>query len=95
MVSFIGGMFSYLVLIFLAPVVAKVALKFGPFEYWAISIFSLSMIITVSGKSLAKGLISAMIGMMLATSGRRPSTPLSAIILGSTSSTPASASSRC
>lgn len=70
--SFLGGLFSIVVLIFLAPVVARVALKFGPFEYAAIGGFSLLLIAGLMGKSIIKGLIGALLGIMLATIGSAP-----------------------
>mgnify|MGYP000873915330 CR=1 FL=1 len=70
--SFVGGLFSIIVLIFLAPVVARVALKFGPFEYAAIGGFSLLLIAGLMGKSIIKGLIGALLGIMLATIGSAP-----------------------
>lgn len=70
--SFIGGLFSILLLIFISPSLAKIALKFGPFEYAAVGIFSLSLIASLSGKSISKGLLSAVIGIALATVGAAP-----------------------
>lgn len=70
--SFLGGLFSIIILMFLAPVVAKFALKFGPFEYAAIGIFSLLLIAGLMGKSIVKGLIGALLGIMLATIGSAP-----------------------
>lgn len=70
--SFTGGMFSVIVLIFLSPILARFALKFGPFEYAAVSIFSLTLISSLIGDSLIKGLISAFLGMGFATVGLTP-----------------------
>lgn len=67
--SVIGGIISALVLLFLAPQVAKVALKFGPAEYFALALFGLAMIATVSGKSLLKGIIAGLIGVLISTIG--------------------------
>ena len=70
--SFVGGLISILLLIFISPQLAKVALKFGPFEYAAVGIFSLTLIASLAGKNLAKGLLSALIGIALATVGAAP-----------------------
>lgn len=70
--SFIGGLISIIILMFISPPLADIALKFGPFEYFAIAIFSLTMISSLSTGSLAKGLISGLIGMALATVGTAP-----------------------
>lgn len=70
--SFLGGLFSFLILFFIAPPLADVALKFGPFELFAIAIFSLTMIASLSGKSLSRGFASGLIGMSLALVGSAP-----------------------
>lgn len=71
-VSFIGGMLSLVVLILVAPVLAKVTLQFGSFEYFSIALFSLTMISGLSGKSMLQGITSGLIGMALALVGTAP-----------------------
>ena len=70
--SFIGGMISLLALFFISPALAKVALKFSFEEYFAIGVLSLFLISGLSGKSLAKGIVSALIGVAFATVGMAP-----------------------
>ena len=70
--SFIGGMISLLALFFISPVLAKAALKFSHEEYFAIGVLSLFLISGLSGKSLAKGMVSALIGVVFATVGMAP-----------------------
>lgn len=70
--SFLGGMLSLVFLIAMAPALAKVALKFGPIEYFAISVFSLTLIAAVSGKSLSKGIAAAVLGVIFTTVGIAP-----------------------
>ncbi|MGE4283176.1 MAG: tripartite tricarboxylate transporter permease [Clostridia bacterium] len=70
--SFLGGLFSFLVLFFIAPPLADVAIQFGAFEYFALAIFSLTMIASMSGGSLAKGLASGVIGIVFALAGLAP-----------------------
>ncbi|MCL2380529.1 MAG: tripartite tricarboxylate transporter permease [Treponema sp.] len=70
--SFIGGVVSLLVLFTLAPVVAGVALSFGPVEFFSIVALTFVLVASLSGKSLLKGLISAMLGVMLTTIGMAP-----------------------
>lgn len=72
--SFLGGMFSVIVLILLAPTLADIALEFGPYEYFSIGFFSLTMISSLSGKSILKGVLSALIGMSFAFVGMAPIT---------------------
>lgn len=70
--SFVGGTLSFVLLIFVAPFLASIAMSFGPWEYFAIGIFSLTMIITVAGDDLVKGILASFFGMLLATTGTAP-----------------------
>jgi len=70
--SFIGTLLSIVVLIFLAPPLAEFALQFGPVEYFALALFSLTMIGTLAGKNLAKGIFVGLLGMVLAFVGMAP-----------------------
>lgn len=70
--SLVGTLIGVGLLIVISPLLASVAIKFGPFEYCALAIFSLSLVITLTGKDMVKGLISAIIGAMLATVGLAP-----------------------
>ncbi|MBE2895920.1 C4-dicarboxylate ABC transporter permease [Pasteurellaceae bacterium HPA106] len=72
--SVIGGIVSVLMLVFLAPLLAKFALEFSAPENFALAIFGLSIIISISGKSLLKGLITGFIGLLIATIGLDPMT---------------------
>lgn len=67
--SFLGTIFSTIVLIFLSPILAKIAIKFGAYEYFAVALFSLSMLVGLSGDNIWKGLISGLMGCMFATVG--------------------------
>ncbi len=70
--SFLGGMIGFIALFFIAPPLAKIALKFSPMEYFAIALFSLTMIASLSGKSLSKGLVAGLVGVLLACVGNAP-----------------------
>lgn len=70
--SFIGGTFSMLVLVTLAPMLAKVAVIFGPWEYTALGIMGLSVVVSLASKDMIKGLISAVIGIFLSMCGMDP-----------------------
>jgi len=70
--SFVGGVIGALVMTFLSPVVADMAMNFGPGEMFMLAVFGLSVIIAISGKSIAKGLITAFFGMLLCTVGLDP-----------------------
>lgn len=69
-----GGLISTFCLMFVAPQLARVALKFGPEEYFALMIFGLTIIASVSAKSLVKGLISGFLGLLIGTVGLDPVT---------------------
>jgi len=68
--SFIGGTVSILGLTLLAPIVAGFALDFGPPEYTALALLGILLVATVSNGDKLKSLISATIGLLLATVGR-------------------------
>lgn len=70
--SFVGGIIGALIMSFLAPQIAQFGLRFGPPEFFALAIFGLTMIISISGRSLLKGLIAALVGLLLATIGFDP-----------------------
>lgn len=60
---------SNIALIFFTGFIASFALKFGPPEFFALILFSLTIIAGVAGDNLARGLISACFGLLLATVG--------------------------
>lgn len=70
--SFCGGVIGALVMTFLSPIIANMAMKFGPGEMFMLVVFGLSVIIAISGKSIAKGMISAFFGLLLCTVGLDP-----------------------
>ena len=70
--SWFGGTIGALVMTFASPQIAKVALKFGPPEFFALAFFGLGIIITISGRSILKGLISGIFGLMLTLVGFDP-----------------------
>jgi len=72
--SVAGDSCSDLVLILLAPTLAIFALKAGPVELSAILVISLTLIASLSGDSLAKGIFAAALGALLATVGVDPET---------------------
>lgn len=67
--SFIGGIFSCIMLIILAPQIAQFTINFSSIEYFMIAIFGLSVIVSVSGKNLIKGFLSAAIGLFISVIG--------------------------
>nr|WP_236838830.1 tripartite tricarboxylate transporter permease [Caldalkalibacillus salinus] len=70
--SFLGGLLSIVILMLLAPPLAQVALQFGPYEYFAVTVFALTMISSLAGDSLVKGMLSGLLGMTMALVGSAP-----------------------
>lgn len=75
--SWIGGTISALVLIFVAPQLAKLALSFSSPEYCCLAVFGLTIIASISGKNMLKGIIAGLIGLLLSTIGLDPLTGFS------------------
>lgn len=67
--SVIGSLFGVVVLVLIAIPLAKIALEFGPAEYFALAILGLTAIASLGGGSVIKGLISGLLGLLLATLG--------------------------
>ncbi len=64
-----GGILSVLVLLLAAPLLARVAYSFGPPEYFALGVFALSMLASISGEAPLKNLIGGCLGLLIATVG--------------------------
>lgn len=75
--SVVGGLVGAIVLIFLAPQLARIAFEFSSYEYFWLCVLGLSCAAVVSRGSTAKGLIALSIGLLLSCVG-----------LGSTHSVP-------
>lgn len=70
--SFIGGTVSIVGLTLFAPLLARVAVTFGPPEYTALTVLGILLVTYLGTKSVAKSLIIAAIGLVLATVGQDP-----------------------
>lgn len=72
--SFTGGIFSALVLLLVAPILAIFALTFGPPEYFLLAILGLAGIVSMADDEnrLIKALISGIIGLIIAVIGTDP-----------------------
>lgn len=70
--GFIGGMFSFLCLYFIAPLLAEVALQFHAADLFSLVFFGLTIICSFAAKSFIKGLLSAIIGLLIVTIGQDP-----------------------
>jgi len=67
--SFAGGTISVVALMLVAPLLAKVAVSFGPPEYFALMALGLTAVVSLSDKSLVKGLMAAVFGIMVSIVG--------------------------
>ena len=67
--SVCGGLLSLVAFIIAAPLLAKVALSFRPQEYFALTLFGLSMLAAISGKSAPRNLIAGLFGVLVSAVG--------------------------
>ncbi len=67
--SICGGVFSLLVFLLAAPLLARIATSFRPMEYFALAVFALSMLASISGKSSLRNLIAGAVGVLISTVG--------------------------
>lgn len=67
--SGLAGLIGGIILILFSSILANIALKFGPFEYIALIIFTFTTIASFSQGSLVKGFIGGMVGLLAATVG--------------------------
>ncbi len=70
--SFLGGLFSFLCLFFIAPSLADLALQFRAPDLFSLVFFGLTVICSFAARSLVKGLMSAVIGLMIISVGQDP-----------------------
>ncbi len=82
--SFIGGTISIFGLTFLAPPLAEAALAFGPAEFFSLMVFGFVVLSNVTGTSLIKALMMAVVGLILGTIGLDPVTGNERFTFGST-----------
>jgi len=67
--SICGGIFSLVIFLVATPLLAKIATSFRPMEYFALAVFALSMLASISGKSPVRNLIAGAVGVLLGTVG--------------------------
>jgi putative tricarboxylic transport membrane protein len=72
--SGVGGLFGTIVLLFFAPALAIVSLKFGSPEYFWLGILGLTIIASLSADTLVKGFLGGLFGVLLSSVGMSPST---------------------
>src|SRR5918999_1673589 len=70
--SFFGGLLGGIFLVGTTGPLAAFALQFGPWEYFALFVFALSMVAGLTEQSLLKGFLSGMIGLLITVIGTDP-----------------------
>lgn len=82
MVTTGGILISIVLFLFAARPVAQLALKFGPAEMFALVVFGLTIMISISSRSVLKGILAGIAGLAIATIGRDPITGDSRFVYG-------------
>ncbi|RPI73573.1 MAG: hypothetical protein EHM38_00070 [Geobacteraceae bacterium] len=67
-----GALMSTILLIITAVPLANFAIAFGPSEYFALALFGLSLVSSLGGKSLLRGFIAMIVGLLAVTIGLDP-----------------------
>ena len=67
--SFFGGLLSAVALVLLAPQLADLGLEFGPWDYFSLVLFALTITASLAGENMLKGLIAGVVGLLVATIG--------------------------
>jgi putative tricarboxylic transport membrane protein len=67
--SAIGGLFGTAVLIWMAPALAEVALKFSSFEYFWLVVLGLAGAVFIGSQSTLKAVVSLLLGLLVACVG--------------------------
>src|SRR5512140_846884 len=80
--SFVAGTLGLVGLTFFAPLLADVAVAFGPPEYFALMFIALTLIISLSGRALLKGIIAMALGLLTALIGQDPLTGAARLTFG-------------
>jgi len=70
--SFIAGTFGVIGLMFLAPPLGRAALRFGPPEYFALTLTGLTLVAYLTQGSLTKALIMTILGLLAGVVGMDP-----------------------
>ena len=80
--SFFGGIISAIFLMSLAPRLAAIGLEFGPWDYFSLVIFALSIVASLSGDNLMKGVIAGILGLAIAALGEDETSGLARFTFG-------------
>ncbi len=81
-VSLIGGLFGLAMLSIAGPVLGSIALKFGPQEYFLITMWGITLVAVLRQGRMTKGLVAAFLGVFIGMVGMDPITGLMRFTLG-------------
>ncbi len=81
--SFFGGIISTILLVAVAPQLARIGLEFQPWDYFALVFFALTITASLAGSNLIKGLIAGVIGLLIASVGEEDINGVSRFDFGS------------
>jgi putative tricarboxylic transport membrane protein len=79
----IGGTFGLAVVVLLTEPLSRLALSFHPASYFALGMLGISVIGSLAGDNLVKGLMAGVLGLMIAAVGTDPVTGLNRFTFGS------------
>ncbi len=83
--SSLGGMIGLLIMVLASPQISRMALSFGPKDYFILVLMGLMLVGGLGGKSVVKGLFTAAVGLMLGVIGTDELTGLGRFTFGITS----------
>ena len=70
--NFLGTVPSIIIAMIACPIISSFAVKMGPWEYFALGLMAITMVITLSKGNMYKGFISAGIGLLITQVGYSP-----------------------
>lgn len=82
--SFIGGIFGLILLAVAAPAIKNIAMRFGAHEYFVLVLFGLTLVGSLGGKSLSRGILAAALGIFIGMIGMDPGSGIGRFTFGST-----------
>lgn len=81
--SFLGGIFSFGILVILAPFVAEISMKFGPLEYFLIVVIGMLLSVRMMDGLKLKAMVSLLMGILFSFIGSDPITGMRRLTFGS------------
>jgi putative tricarboxylic transport membrane protein len=81
--SMIGGAVGALALLFVAPPLGAFSLRFSSLEFFMLAVFGLTIIASLAGENIVKGMFSGILGLFLGTFGLDPITGVPRFTFGS------------